>query len=395
MSPRSLFLCVLLYGAALGTGCPGDDGDDDVAGDDSAGDDDVSTDDDTTPTDDDTTTDDDSAVGDDDSTEDDDDSATASDDDDSVPQTVAECFDGVFANTPPIGPDYDQFGVVVGSHCQGTNHQQIDGIERVVFLGDSVTSGSPPTWHTDYYRNVLADTLATRFGLEPPGALWQAVNPFDGTTVVQDSGDFSCCSKWGARTDDLMQDNDMVLDCFPEDERSKRTLVILTIGGNDISSITQDGIEGVPYEEIWVDVEAYVQLLREAIEWFYEDPARFPGGVFVVFSNMFEYTDGTGCVDACPLAELAGFGAPWDDPDELAAMVIWANEQYASIAAETGTDMIFMLENFCGHGFYHDHPGAPCYRGPGTDCWFDLTCIHPNPAGHAAIAEMFEAVVDE
>jgi lysophospholipase L1-like esterase len=100
-------------------------------------------------------------------------------------------------------------------------------------------------------------------------------------------------------------------------------------------------------------------------------------------------------VTACPSAELAGFGAAWDDPSILADMVIFAEEEYMRIAVETDSDMIFMLEEFCGRGFNHDDPTAPCYRGPGTPRWFDLTCIHPNPDGHRAIADMFLAVVDE
>jgi hypothetical protein len=38
---------------------------------------------------------------------------------------------------------------------------------------------------------------------------------------------------------------------------------------------------------------------------------------------------------------------------------------------------------------------APCYRGPGAEVWFDLTCIHPNPTGHDKITDMFMAVVSE
>ena len=38
--------------------------------------------------------------------------------------------------------DRDQCAPVIGSHCVGTNHQDIDGIERVVFLGDSITVGN-------------------------------------------------------------------------------------------------------------------------------------------------------------------------------------------------------------------------------------------------------------
>jgi hypothetical protein len=79
---------------------------------------------------------------------------------------------------------------------------------------------------------------------------------------------------------------------------------------------------------------------------------------------------------------VAGYGGEWDDPDALAEMVVWANEQYAKIAVDTGTDMTFLLEGFCGHGFKADDPSAVCYRGPGNQRWFDDTCIHPNPTGH-------------
>src|SRR3972149_5478262 len=61
-------------------------------------------------------------------------------------------------------PDYDQFRPVVGSHCAGTNHQDITDVERVVFLGDSITQGTPPTPASGYYRNLLAESLRARFG---------------------------------------------------------------------------------------------------------------------------------------------------------------------------------------------------------------------------------------
>jgi hypothetical protein len=115
----------------------------------------------------------------------------------------------------------------------------------------------------------------------------------------------------------------------------------------------------------------------------------------VVFANMYEFTDGTGDTGSCPGADLAGFGEELEDPQTLADVIVWANEQYLRIAVETGSDMIFMLENFCGHGFRRDDPSAPCYRGPGADRWFDDTCTHPNPTGHQKITDFFLAVVDE
>ena len=306
-----------------------------------------------------------------------------------------DCFAAAFETPPELGPDYDQYGPKVGSHCQGTNHQDIGGIERVVFIGDSVTVGSPPTTDADFYRSRLADALAARFGIEAPSPLWKTVNIFDGRSFLQESGAFASCAKWGARTDDLLRDSTQIEDCFPPASRDKRTLVIMTIGGNDISSITQDGIDGVPIPDIWVKVEEFVGLLRDAVHWFYDDPSKFPNGVFVVYGNMYEFTDATGDVASCPAAGLAGFGEPWDDFEAHADMVIWANEQYLQIAVETGADMLFNLEQFCGHGFNHDNPESPCYRGPDSERWFDDTCIHPNPTGHRQLADMFLAVVDE
>ncbi len=310
------------------------------------------------------------------------------------PLTVDDCFAGQFVSDPGLGPNYDQFSPVIGSHCKGTNHQQISGVRRVVFLGDSVTVGTPPTLGTDFYRTRLANRLATRFGLTAPGPLWENADVVNGTSIVRESGDFASCAKWGARADDLLKDNSQIEDCIPADKRDQNTLVVLTMGGNDIASITQAGIDGKPVSDIWNDVHAFVSLMREAVWWF-KEPGRFPNGVSVVFANMFEFTDGTGDVSACPAAGLAGFGAAWADPSALAAMVIWANEQFMDIAVETQTDMVFMLESFCGHGFNSGNPSAPCYRGPGSANWFDLTCIHPNPTGHKQLADLFSAVINE
>ena len=183
-------------------------------------------------------------------------------------------------------------------------------------------------------------------------------------------------------------------DCFEPDVLDKRTLVIITMGGNDIQKLTQHAIGGMLQDELWLEAEEFVGYMREAVEWLYE-PGRFPNGVFVLFANMYEFTDGTGDVESCDISGLAGFDEPVPYPDELAEIVIWANEQFAAIAVENGADMIFMLEDFCGHGFNRDDPSGPCYRGPGVEPWFDLTCIHPNPAGHTHIKDMYLAVVQE
>jgi len=312
---------------------------------------------------------------------------------DAGPLTATRCFADAYTSTPPVAPDYESFMATIGSHCFGTNHQDITGVERVVFLGDSVTVGTPPSLTAQFYRSIVADGLVSRFGLSAPSLLWKQYGT-DGTSLVRESGDFASCAKWGGNNVDLLSGDMQIQDCFPASSRDQRTLVIVTMGGNDIASITEDGVDGVPIADIWNDVRQFVQDFEDAIVWL-KEPGRFSAGIDIVFANMFEFTDGSGDVTACPAAELAGFSSAWPDPSILADMVVFAEEQYMRIAVETGSDMIFLLEEFCGHGFNHTDASAPCYRGPGTPRWFDLSCTHPNPDGHQHIADMFLAVVDE
>ena len=314
--------------------------------------------------------------------------------------TAQSCFDKMFPNASAsaLGLDYDQFNPTIGSHCKGTNQQDIKGVQKVVFLGDSVTVGTPPTNLNPgaVYRAILANKLATLFNIQPPGFGWGAADPINGVALPHESGDFISCAKWGARTDDLMQDNTQVEDCIPPDKRNLHYLVIMTMGGNDIASITKAGGGSNPSKtipELWQQTQTFVQLLRDTVEWL-KNPANVPGGVDVVFANNYEFTDGTGETNACVLAGLGGI-EPWQDKQAQADMVIWANEQYMKIATDTQSDMIFMLESFCGHGYKRDDPTGPCYRGPNTPLWFDTTCIHPNAPGHAALADLFYETIAE
>ena len=298
----------------------------------------------------------------------------------------------------------------MGSHCFGTNHQAITGIERVVFLGDSVTVGVPnllldlSAWgfpagagtpDAAFYRNILAGALATEFGLEAPGFLWAGVNIIDGVTLLQEDGDFASCARWGARNDDILLKPQQQLEtCIPEAERGENTLIIMTSGSNDLASMTGNAIDGADAAALQLQAEQIVQDFEDAITWI-KAPGRFPNGVHVVYGNMYEFTDGTGDTASCPAAVLAGFGTPPPDPDTLADVVIGIQEEYMRIAVEQGVDMIWMLEHFCGHGWNNENVDARCYRGPNTPRWFDLSCTHPNEAGHQQIADMFLAVVQE
>ncbi len=281
-----------------------------------------------------------------------------------VPKTASACFAAITGAVP--GPDYDQFGPKVLPSCAGTNHQSIQGVEKVVFLGDSVTVGTPPTKIGDFYASRLAEKLRLQYGA--------------GLEVKS-------CADWGARTDDLLAGKNQIERCWPNGTETKRTLVVMTNGGNDIAAWAQKKLSTA---EAMTMADDAAQKLRDAIDWMHE-PGRFANGVYVAFANVYEYTDTSGDLASCPAAGIAGFSGAW--PEGRPA-VVHLQEQYMKIAVETKTDMVFLLETFCGHGYKKDDPTLQCYRGPNTPRLFDLTCIHPTPEGHAKIAELFEHVID-
>ena len=213
--------------------------------------------------------------------------------------TAARCFADISDPNQP-GPDYDQFEPVVGSHCAGTNHQDIQGVERVIFLGDSVSNGTPNDLHPlcldndHFFRTRLANWLSERYQLSKGEPLdweqWEAYSClYDGDPGLRNSGDFWNCARWGARVDDFMGkirtnnvpdderaefcaaccaggvcgDDDRCIraaatpesdercdrpekalfNCVPDPVVNDRTLFVMTIGGNDVAEITKVGGE--------------------------------------------------------------------------------------------------------------------------------------------------------
>jgi hypothetical protein len=196
------------------------------------------------------------------------------------------------------------------------------------------------------------------------------------------------CAVNGAQVDDLLEGGDMQIQtCFPEPEPLK-TLIVITMGGNDVVEWPSQGLSQAEAE---ADADVIAATFRDAVTWL-KDPVNFPNGSYVIFAGVYEYTDGTGDLDSCPTAGLIGLSGEYF-AGALALSKL--NEQYMQIAVDTGSDMIFTLSDFCGHGYHRDDPNNVCYVGPDADPWFDISCIHPTPAGHARLAEMFSLVVDE
>jgi len=271
---------------------------------------------------------------------------------------------------PAFAPDklnwsYDDIDPVIGSHCKGTNHQDIVGIEKVVFLGDSITAGTFPTSQAGFYRNVLLEKLEEDFG------------PLE----VAD------CSGGGAVASDLISGQKQLAACFPGVEE-KKTLVVMTLGGNDVQSFA---FSKTPAAQAIPMIDQFMGNFRQGIQWF-DDASIFPNGVYVIFANVYEFTDGTANLSACSALSLFGSGGVWADGIEVFGYL--AN-QYLQLSVDTGRDMIFLAENFCGHGLNASDASSPCAEMTDGEVWFGGDCIHPNAKGHAAIADLFYNVVIE
>jgi lysophospholipase L1-like esterase len=290
-------------------------------------------------------------------------------------KTIKEnCFPTVSSDLESFA-SYDRFSPTVGRHCAGTQHQDIQDIQKLVFLGDSITAGTWPSLEPEYYRNKLTSLMEARFG----------------ELEVLD------CSEYGARTDDFLEHTDrQITACFPDlfsgtGVETKRTLVVWTMGGNDLLALGDIATSGSDTAEMLNLLEDVVEYQREAISFFKEQEATlFPAGVDIIFTNNYEYTDGTGNFGSCVAAETLGFDY---EISSWALGYLTINEAYMELAVETSTDMVFLMENFCGHGFYSDDPDNGCYIGPETERYFDPSCIHPSPAGHEALASLFDQVV--
>src|SRR4051812_32833517 len=152
--------------------------------------------------------------------------------------TIDQCFPGLTDPNHPH-PNYDQFHPVVNADCTGTNYQNITGVEKLVFLGDSITAGTPPTLLTDYYRAQVGDAMKTKFGA---------------SLEIKD------CSKWGAKTSDLAA---QIGSCIGDPE-PKRTLIVFTIGGNDMNDVQKAAATETPQQTL-AHVDVSVANLEAAL----------------------------------------------------------------------------------------------------------------------------------
>ncbi|MCP4810356.1 MAG: hypothetical protein GY884_33885, partial [Proteobacteria bacterium] len=153
---------------------------------------------------------------------------------------------------------------------------------------------------------------------------------------------------------------------------------------------------GVDEQSIRDEWQEALDDLASAMHWLVDDPETFPGGVSVVLANIFDVTDETGAADIadCEGAELIGLSDTLLDPLTAELALHW-QQSVLELSVETGIDVVFLGEAFCGRGYNYDDATGRCYRGGEVDNYLDASCEHPSKYGHAAIAELVLGVLDE
>ena len=153
------------------------------------------------------------------------------------------------------------------------------------------------------------------------------------------------CAEWGARTDDIIQPQ--LMRCAPKPQDTP-TLIVMTVGGNDMFVAAQKLLNGESIDAANAVVDRSIQHLEEAMQWIRDEaPTRFPAGVYVVFTNVYEFTDATGDLSSCPSSELLGFDGT---VPEMKTAYVHAAEQYMRVAVDSGFDLVMLMEHFVGMG---------------------------------------------
>lgn len=239
---------------------------------------------------------------------------------------------------------------------------------RIVFFGDSITEGVGVTDPNDRYVALLQHNADETW---PGWAGDDLAARFPGLDVID-------VSLGGATTGSVLasqlgQIDDALAEHGPA---GGPTLIVGTIGGNDLLDVLLSG-------DIEAGTDAVIANL-EQITQFMLDPARFPDGVYLAITDVYDPTDGAAQVDDCFYGIDLSPVMPEFERLEAEAR---------DLAARDGWALVDMRGHFIGHGFHYADAGPWADEADPT-LWFAPDCIHPNQRGHHEIRRLFLAALD-
>lgn len=239
-----------------------------------------------------------------------------------------------------------------------------DAPVNLLIFGDSISTGVGADDGLSYFELLLANSDATY----PNHSDIDLEDAFPTVTNVVS------VAESGAQTSDLA--GQMSLAESRLGVPSGPTLVIGTIGGNDLVSV----MFGQSRQTVVNRIESNISGL---VDWV-QDPAQFPDGAYLYIANVYDPSDGVGQADGC----FTGI------PTSEAVLALGeANVSTRAMAAERGFAMVDMHGHFMGHGHNFDDSSIDAYDDADPTLWFSGDCIHPNQRGHHELRRLFFAAI--
>jgi len=238
---------------------------------------------------------------------------------------------------------------------------------RLVILGDSISAGVGASGSAKVYHALL--------GLNDDAA-YPAEAATDLESLTGSPVEVVDVAVSGARTRNLESQMTALRSSLTL-PASGHTVVVVTIGGNDLSGAITGGdpTGGV--------LTAALRNIRMMVE-FFQNPGNFPDGVSVYIGSVYDPSDGEAQIATC------FFGLSL--PELVAAMDVWRDE-YEALGAEMGFAVVDMLGAFHGHAHHYDNAMNPYYDSADPTPWF-ADCLHPNDRGHHELRRIFYEAMD-
>lgn len=246
--------------------------------------------------------------------------------------------------------------------------------QQVIFFGDSVTVGEGAGSGLAY--NELLQSNDDAAWPESAGEDFETL--FGGIPVVYD------VAKGGAMTGSVVNWQLPDLDAQLPEVVNGETLVVATIGGNDmVLAVFASQVADDPVAVAQEEVDKMVANLNE-IAAFFDDPVRFPDPVFLYIANVYEPTDTIGQSVACfnNVDVTIGIGS-----------IDLANQAMLGVAQEYGYGYVDMRSHYLGHGHNAGDATNPWHHPDDATTWFVDDCIHPNERGHHEIRRLFHGAI--
>jgi hypothetical protein len=231
---------------------------------------------------------------------------------------------------------------------------------NLLIFGDSISTGVGSEAGNSYF-NLLQ---------ENDGAAYPNHEDFDFESAFPTVTNVVSVAESGAQTGDLAGQIAAAEDALGVP--SGPTLVIGTIGGNDLVSIMFGQDRETVADRMASNIEALVDWVQ--------DPAQFPDGGYLYIANVYDPSDGVGQADGCFV------GIP---TTEAVLGLQDANSRTRAMAEERGFAMVDMHGHFMGHGHNFDDSSIEAYDAADPTLWFASDCIHPNQRGHHELRRVF------